>query len=256
MQNIYTYFNEASTHNIENEPMTTDIGNAIIKCDIDLYTGETDQNKKKLPVGTPIGSIKGILVLGREIELLTPENVTERDEIMNLFCDDVSFDLGYVVSALLENNGPLCIANTVFGIDHFYIQEVKVEDPSMLPAILSGIPMSVFSHLHVFPDILSYYPKPLPHEQKQTSSGRVMGEVAKLTQATIADRVFSGQYDPEKLHLVLTKEQHRIITGMRHPSDSYPEEYINREIWQPYLDAGFHEWGNTRVLYKFADREA
>ena len=94
MQNIYTYFNETTTHNIEDDPLSSDFDKTIIHCNIDLYTGESEA--KKQSSGKPIGSINGILVLGREIELLTPENVTERDEIMNLFCDDVSFDLGYV----------------------------------------------------------------------------------------------------------------------------------------------------------------
>lgn len=258
MPTIYSVFNTVTKHEIEHMS-ELDAHDAVIPCNLDLYQRASEEipDDQTMPIGDAVGSVSGTLVLGREIELLIPDQMADQahDNYLNLICDDLSADLGYVVSALLEDDGPLCLNNTIFGIDHFYIHEINVSDPDLLPVVLAELPKMIFTHLHSFPDILSYYPMPLPHEQQQTQSQRIMEEVAKLTQAAIADQLINGQYDAQKPHLVLTREQHRIITGMRRPGDSYPEEYINREIWQPYLDAGFHEWGKTRVLYKFADRE-
>ena len=100
------------------------------------------------------------------------------------------------------------------GIDHFYIDEISVSDPNLLSVILAELPKMIFTHMHSFPDILSYYPMPLPHEQHQSKTQSIVEKVAKLTQAVIAEQLINGQYDTNKPHLVLTEEQRRIITGM------------------------------------------
>ncbi len=33
----------------------------------------------------------------------------------------------------------------------------------------------------------------------------------------------------------------------------YPIEYIDMEQWKPFIDAGYIEWRNTRVLFKFTE---
>lgn len=190
MPTMYSVFNTVTKHEIEHmsEP---DAHDAVIPCNLDLYQGASDENTDEQTAlnGDAVGSVSGMLVLGREIELLIPDQMAEQahDNYLNLICDDMSADLGYVVSALLEDDGPLCLINTIFGIDHFYIDEISVSDPDLLSVILAELPKMIFTHMHSFPDILSYYPMPLPHEQQKTKSQRIVEKVAKLTQAAIAE---------------------------------------------------------------------
>ena len=36
---------------------------------------------------------------------------------------------------------------------------------------------------------------------------------------------------------------------------SYPAKFKDRKLWKPFLDAGFREWEDTRVLYCCIDRD-
>lgn len=48
----------------------------------------------------------------------------------------------------------------------------------------------------------------------------------------------------------ISPEQLNIVLGRRNEGDTYPEQYIDRKAWQPFLDTGYTEWLKTRVLYK------
>ena len=248
MEKLYsTYDDEIICHFFEAHELL-EHESVILPCCFELLCDAAGQEPQRC------GLVSGTLVLGREIDCRTPDSVDRRDEYMNLLCDDMDADLGYVVSALLENDGPLSIEETVCGIDHFYIDEVHAVDDALLPEILQVIPEMVFRHLHVYPELLSYYPEPLPHGDLRTEQDKQFEENAKKTHAAIMEMIFNGTYDKQNPQLTLTKEQMRVVQGMRQQGDSYPAEYIDKEHWETFLDAGFAEWNGTRVLYRFCDR--
>ena len=167
---------------------------------------------------------------------------------MNLICDDLDADLGYIISALLQNNGPLSINRTKSGINHFYIDEIHLDDPSMLPVILSELPTLIMAHYHAYPDTLSYYPVPLPHEVKKTKGEHAEEETARQKHATIAEHVFHGGTKAEVSDLTLTPEEQRIVMGMRCEGDALRialSTLKNTEI-PHFLNAEFHL--NTRFI--------
>ncbi len=56
--------------------------------------------------------------------------------------------------------------------------------------------------------------------------------------------------NPDEPQLEISSEQLNMVMGRRNDGDSYPEAYIDRKAWQPFIDTGFTEWRKTRVLYK------
>ena len=88
----------------------------------------------------------------------------------------------------------------------------------------------------------------------RTEQDKQFEEDAKKAHAAIMEMMFNGTYDKQNPQLTLTEEQMHVVQGMRQQGDSYPAEYIDKEHWEPFLDAGFAEWNGTRVLYRFCDR--
>ena len=251
---IYSYLEEISAHELEDYADTIPIHSAIVPVSIDIYQlDDYPEEEIEEPIGERIGFVNGYLVLGRELECMTPSDVHNRDAYMNLICDDIDADLGYVISALLEDDGPLSLERTAIGVDHLYIDEIHLSDTSLMTSVLDALPEMVFMHLHVYPEIMSYYPAPLPHEVKKTEEELAFEEKAGLLQAAIAEQILTGKKDPEMPELALTEEQFRVVAGMRQYGDTYPAKFIDKKAWQPYLDAGFEEWKHTRVLYRFSD---
>ena len=251
---IYSYLKEASAHELEDYADAIPIHSAIVPVNIDIYQlNDYPEDEIEKPIGDNIGSVSGYLVLGREIDLLTPSDIQNRDAYMNLICDDIDADLGYVISALLEEDGPLSLENTGIGVDHLYIDEISLHDSSMQESVLDALPGMIFMHLHVYPEIMSYYPRPLPHEVKKTAKEVAFEEEAGRIYAAIAEHMHSGKNDPDTPDLTLTEDQFRVVAGMRQHGDTYPAEFIDVKAWDPYLNAGFEEWKNTRVLYRFSD---
>ena len=110
----------------------------------------------------------------------------------------------------------------------------------------------LLTHCNVFPSTLSYYSVPLPYEESKLD--KVKRDLAMMAYTDTVNMVFDKEnYDPNKPHLIMSEEQQNMILGRRNKGESYPAEYINHEEWKLFLDAGFKEWGNTRVLYKFTD---
>ena len=60
----------------------------------------------------------------------------------------------------------------------------------------------------------------------------------------------SDEDDMDKPQIQISPEQLNIVLGRRNEGDTYPEQYIDRKAWQPFLEAGYTEWLKTRVLYK------
>ncbi len=249
MSEIYSYCNEETTHVIEEErsPIFPDCDTMILPCRIGIYEAPDDEEIDVAPVGERIGNIEGWLVLGRDIERTVPENVEDTDAFMNLLCDDLTVDLGFVVSALLKEDGPLSLEHTIFGFNHFYLDEISITRPELLPRLLEELPQIIFKHMHVFPDIISYYPRPLPHEQEPPTA---LEDFAEQTKSAIMIQMMLGEIDVASL----TPEQIDLLRDVQNSGTSYDEQYVDHALWEPFLDAGFDEWLDTRVLYMICDR--
>ena len=255
MSNIYAYSNEVSTYSIGKGECMLDPESLIVPCSFDIYrtSGDVPEMEGE-PIGECIGSVTGFLVLGHEIERRRPDGYMYGEMFMNLLCDDVTVDLGCVVAALLKNGGPLMGDCIMTGIDHFYIDELNVDCPELIPSILQDIPHIVFRQMHVFPELVSYYPRPLPHESRQDEQEKLLYDLADLTNSAILLLMSKGEYDADDPQCALTPAQIRMLRAVHENSTAYPKQYKDRKLWEPFLDAGFSEWGETRVLYCCIDR--
>ncbi len=187
--------------------------------------------------GVELGVLKGFLILGSAIEK------AGRD--MYDVCDAQDGELEFIVSALQEHDGPLSEAAFGDTLDVFYIESITLSDPEALPTLLEELPEIVLTHMHVKPDILCFYPAPLPHEKSRLDQLK-----EELAMIAFADAM---QAEEGKPHLVLSEEQLNIVMGRRNAGASYPEEYADPQQWVPFLNAGFREWRRTRVLYKIVE---
>ena len=62
----------------------------------------------------------------------------------------------------------------------------------------------VFTHMHVLPELLSYYPRPLPHEPEQTEQDKLLLNLAQCTNTAIMMLMASGEYDDDNPQWYLT----------------------------------------------------
>ena len=259
MSELYTRCIEETMHTIPEKktPVYPDCETMIQPCHFSIYEkcGMIPEDTGAV-IGKHIGCIDGALVLGSEIMQRQPFHIDKSDMFMNLICDDHSADLGFVVSALLKDNGPLSTEQTVFGCDHFYLDEVELEHPDFLPQILRDLPEIVFRHLHVYPDVISYYPRPLPHEPKPlTPKDQMFHKLAERTRTAVMMQMIHNKHDPKHPQIALAPEQLTLLRSIQENGTSYDKQYIDKALWQPFLDSGFAEWQNTRVLYRICERD-
>lgn len=192
----------------------------------------------------PLGSISGYLVLGQALCLIGAD--------MLEYCDNADEELENAASALMERGGPLNEDSNLFHITDFNLTEsIAAEDVRKL---FIELPDIIFTHMHVTPNVISVSPDPLPHEKsrlEQVQEG--LAQIAnRETSKRVDAQVFGIDYEaaPDEPMLEISPEQLNIVMGRRNNGDSYPEKYIDRKAWQPFLDAKFTEWRKTRVLYK------
>ena len=240
MNTIFSCYNKGTAHTF-GEEHPADCENMILPCRFEIFEKASESGFNR------IGCVQGMLILGQEIERRKAYESVDSERLLNLICDDMSADLGFIVSALIKDSGPLSAENSPFGCDHFYIDEIEAARPELLPQILKELPEMVFTHLHVHPDMLSYYPMPLPHESRQPE-----GEEIPLAELLNSTTVLLAVYDEdEEQSYLLTGEQLEKLREMHENATSYPAQFIDTALWKPYLDAQFTEYLNTRVLYKY-----
>lgn len=191
-----------------------------------------------------LGSISGYIVLGQALCLIGADLLE--------YCDNADGELEHAASALMERGGPLNEDSNLFHIVDFNLTEsIAAED---IRKLLIELPDIIFTHMHVTPNVISVSPKPLPHEKsklEQMQEG--LAQIAyHETSKRVDAQIFGSDYEvnPDEPMLEISPEQLNIVMGRRNEGDSYPEEYIDRKAWQPFLDAKFTEWRKTRVLYK------
>ena len=152
-----------------------------------------------------IGNIFGCMVHGEEISRQNKDTYE--------LCDDLFSVLKPIVLSLADNNGPLSKEHGGDTKNHYYINEIELNDSSVMPIILDNLTDIIYTHHCTHTDIISCAIKSLPNEN------------------TVHNRIDRTQKSIDQLI-------------------NYPSEYINHEAWQPFLDAGFKEWEESRVLYK------
>ena len=218
---------------------------------IRLYGVPSDWDEEKIEeaiecedTAIPLSEISSYLILGQAINLIGGDLLE--------YCDNAGEDIENAASALMERNGPLHEDSNLFHITELIISEAV--DTDEVKKLIIELPDIIFTHMHVTPDIISVSPDPLPHEKsklEQVQEG--LAEIAyRETSRRVDAQIFGGDYDanPDEPQLEISPEQLNIALGRRNTGYSYPEQYIDRTAWQPFLDAKFTEWRKTRVLYK------
>ena len=260
-RDVFTYSIDPSRHSLEYEDINFEsdyikyysIG--IFGIPHGLSEEEEDNIFSDPEKAVRIGTIEGYLILGEEIE--------RRGYNLYDMCDEINADLEYVISALCESGGVMQAHNITRPLNIFYIHEVEFENEEfrdmMLTDILIELPDIMFSHTNILPEMMIYYPRPLPYDtrlmdiQKAIASETVsqfLARNAKL-EAIQEDPTIDSDYDNEEPHLALSQDQINMVMGKRVEGDSYPESAKDLPLWGYYELAGFSEWKNTRVLYNF-----
>ena len=258
-RDVFTYSIDPSRHSLEYEDINFEsdyikyysIG--IFGIPHGLSEEEEDNIFSDPEKAVRIGTIEGYLILGEEIE--------RRGYNLYDMCDEINADLEYVISALCESGGVMQAHNITRPLNIFYIHEVEFENEEfrdmMLTDILIELPDIMFSHTNILPEMMIYYPRPLPYDtrlmdiQKAIASetvSQVLARNAKL-EAIQEDPTIDSDYDNEEPHLALSQDQINMVMGKRVEGDSYPESAKDLPLWGDYEFAGFSEWKNTRVLY-------
>ena len=260
-RDVFTYSIDPSRHSLEYEDINFEsdyikyysIG--IFGIPHGLSEEEEDRMFSNPDKAVRIGTIEGYLILSEEIE--------RRGYNLYDMCDEINADLEYVISALCESGGVMQTHNITRPLNIFYIHEVEFENEEfrdmMLTDILIELPDIMFSHTNILPEMMIYYPRPLPYDtrlmdiQKAIASetvSQVLARNAKL-EAIQEDPTIDSDYDNEEPHLALSQDQINMVMGKRVEGDSYPESAKDLPLWGYYELAGFSEWKNTRVLYNF-----
>lgn len=239
MRKFYSYYNDANAYPVDTD--AADCKSLVIPCCFTIYACVGDPEMGGA-LSDCVGTIRGWLILGQEIERRKPGPFVQGEWFMNLLCSGMSADLGFVVSALRKDCGPL---DSIGGVNHFCITEVSFMCQELLPVILESLPEIVFRHLHVFPELVSYYPKPLPHEDVH-----LVIDDTSLTDLTGNMLAYLAISDETGMEYEMTSEQIVHLRGLYENATSYPAQYIDMSLWEPFWNAGFTEYENTRVLYR------
>ena len=184
-----------------------------------------------------IGCVSGWLVSGDQLGY-RPE-----------MCDDTDAELGFVVSAMSEDNGLLEMDPYR---SFFYIHELKMEDEyntnKLKLKILQNLAETVLTLYHIYPSLIIVYPEPL--FRIKTGIEQIKDDFAVFAAKEMLDDITQSS---DEISLSLDEEQFCYLMGQRKPHESYPEEAKNRKLWTLYQNAGFEEHSDTRVLFYNTD---
>lgn len=199
-----------------------------------------------------IGDIVGYLILGKQIYA--------DGELIYDICDDVDGDLEYVASTLMDSGEPLDDdpAQDIFYIHEFSMSE-NFPDLPLKARILDELPHICLRLFHVKPDILAFFPTPMPYDDTDEDDKARREAVMELSAQKI-NSVFSDILDGEKaspkkvIELGAVREfsddEMNMIMGRRRPGRSYPESAKDSGEFKFYETNGFIEAGDSRLLYK------
>ena len=231
-RDVFTYSIDHTSHSFEYEDINYEsdyikyysIG--IFGIPHGLSEEEEDRMFSDPDKAVHIGTIEGYLILSEEIE--------RRGYNLYDMCDEINADLEYVISALCESGGVMQAHDIHRPLNIFYIHEVEFENEEfrdmLLTDILINLPDIMFSHTNILPEMMIYYPRPLPYDTRMKeiqnaiaveTSTQLRARVEKL-KAMEEDPTIDSDYDDEP-QLALSKDQINILMGKRVEGDSYPE---------------------------------
>ena len=244
-RDVFTYSIDPSRHSLEYEDINFEsdyikyysIG--IFGIPHGLSEEEEDNIFSDPEKAVRIGTIEGYLILGEEIE--------RRGYNLYDMCDEI-------------NAGVMQAHNITRPLNIFYIHEVEFENEEFRDMLLTDILINLtdimFSHTNILPEMMIYYPRPMPYDTRMKelqnaiaveTSTQLRARMEKL-KAMEEDPTIDSDYDDEP-QLALSEDQINMVMGKRVEGDSYPEAAKDLPLWGDYEFAGFSEWKNTRVLY-------
>ena len=257
-QEVYTYCKNRSQHFLT-ESFDNFEANCIQYIRIKIYgipydaDDETADEMTNYPdKAIKVGTIDGYIILAKEIE--------KRGFNLYSLCDEESGELEFIISALCEGGGVMKANNITEPIDIFYLREITFEnkeyEDQLYHDILCSIQDIILSHTNVYPEMVVYYPAPLPYDDRLNKIQKAIATEAagqaiefKLKMDAISsDPTINSDYENER-RLALTEDQINMVLGNRVQGQTYPEKAKNMVIWNEFEFAGFQEWENTRVLY-------
>lgn len=241
------------------------VDDCLIWCTITFYgipMGFTDDQMDEIYdrnyyYAVPIGRLKGCLILNKRL-LELGEDPLE-------ICDDADADLEFIMSALVDTEGPLNEETGDPLQDVFYIHEIEIgkEYGDLYKGkIIDSLPDLLFSFLHVEPDIIAYCPAPLEYTRDPAEAERqeLLMRIA-AQKAEHAEQVFEAvmgkkpkQQNDSTLSFAgayrFTEDELKFLTRRRHSGSSYPEGAKDPEEYAFYEKHGYKEAGSSRVLYR------
>jgi len=177
-------------------------------------------------------------------------------------CDDKSADLEYVMSALVDEGGPLNEDTGETLLDVLYIHELAIDTASqgegLGSRILQELPSLSLKFMHVAPDLLVYYPAPTKHawyrksESENALRNSVFEKVAEFFSVSEDSNADTNRILSDEKHK-LNDDEVKIILGQRRSGTSYPEDLKNKRLYEFYYKNGFQELCDTRLLYAYTD---
>lgn len=216
----------------------------------ELWEGPT---KKLIPLAT----ITGTLILCDEI--------FRRGEEPLLVCDDLDGDLEYAMSTLTFTEGLLNEESgdpyqNVYYLDEITLEEGYKDDYELKERILMELENLVFSFLHVSPDLIVHYPLPIREKiQKEEIKDERVEKLTTLHQQKVDAIIagtpfFTGDKKEESSNVVSFGERYEFNEeelSLIYPDDNeppYPEEAKNQKEFELFLNQGYFEVGNSRLL--------
>ena len=227
---------------------------------IEFFGVESNISEEKLDAidsgnytnATKVGTISGCLILCKQI-------IAEGKEPLEI-CDDIDEALEYTLSALTDDGEPL---NLYPEQNVYYMHEFNLEhdcnDLQLRTAILDNLPGVVLKLLHVAPDIIAFYPKPLECECDAGEEDRYQTLQSIAVQKMDA---FCSNKEKNETNIIqfgelyqFSEDEMNMIMRRRYSGSSYPEEAKNMQEFDFYEMNGFQEAGNSRLLYKLISRD-
>lgn len=206
--------------------------------------------------GVKIGSVFGCLVLCREI--------LDQGEDPYRICDDVDADLEYMMSALVEDAGPMNPFKGDPYQDVFYIHTIEFEtgyqNLRLKKRIVKEIPDILLSLENVRPTVLAYYPSPLEDQEEDEAyqeKSRILSALAcDKVEARIPHGLNDASEEPDSKRVKrfgqyyrFTDDEVNIVLGRRNSYSYYEETRKNLPEFHFFESCGFQEIGDSRLLF-------
>ena len=118
---------------------------------------------------------------------------------------------------------------------------------------MNQLPYVLMKHYHSYPEMIVYYPEPLPFETEKPMIYKAKEQMAQIIARDImAQNIGDESHNSENCNdqLVLDEEQHNYILGRWNDYNVYPESAKDLAEFERYEKVGFSEMRGQRLLYR------